>query len=130
MNSRRHTNRLNIGSLLRWVTIAVFLGAAGLGYVYLKNQLHVCGAQRKELENQLRDLIGQNNVMDAQISKLTALTTIQRRVDEGFVKLVPIDRASLVAVKTADVNRWQAVDRAVADDTQLRTISHERTATP
>ena len=88
-NSRRRTNRLHFATLLRGVIIAAFLGVAGLSYVYLKNQLHVSGAQRKGLEQELNELISENNVMEAQVSRLTSRTALQRRLDEGFIKLVP-----------------------------------------
>ncbi len=125
-NFKRHTNRLQFAALIRGVIITVFLGVAGLSYVYLKNQLHVCGTQRKALEQELNELISENNVMEAQISRLTSRAALQRRLDEGFVKLVPITSQSLVRVHTQDSNRWVADDHRA--DNQIQTISHEQTA--
>ena len=125
-NFKRQTNRLQFAALLRGVIITAFLGVAGLSYVYLKNQLHVCGTQRKGLEQELNELISENNVMEAQISRLTSRAALQRRLDEGFVKLVPITSQALVRVHTQDSNRWVADDRRA--DSQIQTISHEQTA--
>lgn len=125
-NFKRHTNRLQFAALLRGVIITVFLGAAGLSYVYLKNQLHVSGSQRKVLEQELNELISENNVLEAQISRLTSRSALQRRLDEGFVKLVPITSQALVRVHTQDSNRWVADDHRT--DSQIQTISHDQTA--
>ena len=125
-NSKRRTNRLQFAALLRGVIITVFLAVAGLSYVYLKNQLHVCGSQRKDLEQELNELISENNVLDAQISRLTSRAALQRRMDDGFIKLVPITGQALVRVHTQDTNRWIAEDHRI--DSQIQTISHEQTA--
>lgn len=123
-NAKRQTNRLQFAALLRGVIITAFLGVAGLSYVYLKNQMHVCGTQRKAMEQELHDLIAENNVMEAQIARLTSRTALQRRLDEGFIKLIPINGQSLVRVRTPENNRWMVDDRG-ADD-QLQTVSHEQ----
>ena len=125
-NSKRRTNRLQFAALLRGVIITVFLAVAGLSYVYLKNQLHVCGTQRKDLEQQLNELISENNVLDARISRLTSRAALQRRMDDGFIKLVPITGQALVRVHTQDTNRWIAEDHRI--DSQIQTIAHEQTA--
>lgn len=123
-NSKRHTNRLQFAALLRGMIIAAFLGTAGLSYVYLKNQLYVCGMQRKALEQDLNNLISENNVLEAQISRLTSRTALQRRMDEGFIKLVPITTQAIVRVPTRDNNRWASETRAMGGN-QLQTVSHE-----
>lgn len=125
-NFKRQTNRLQFAALLRGVIITAFLGVAGLSYVYLKNQLYVCCTQRKVLEQELTELISENNVMEAQISRLTSRAALQRRLDEGFVKLVPINGQALVRVHTQDSNRWIADDHR--SDNQIQTISHQQTA--
>ena len=96
---------------------------AGLSYVYLKNQLHVSGVQRKGMEQELNELISENNVMEAQISRLTSRTALQRRLDEGFIKLVPITSQAIVRVHPQENTRWAAEDRTGGN--QLQTVSHE-----
>lgn len=122
-NTKRHSNRLQCAAILRGVIITAFLGVAGLSYVYLKNQLHVCGAQRHALEHELSELISANNVMEAQISQLVSRTALQRRLDEGFIKLVPINSQAVVRVHSPEHARW-AVD-AQSNGSQLQTISHD-----
>ena len=123
LNSKRRTNRLCFASLLRGLIVTAFLGAAGLSYVYLKNQLHVSGTQRKGLEQELSELISENNVMEAQISRLTSRTALQRRLDEGFIKLVPITSQAIVRVRSQESGRWAA--DSTTNGNQLQTISHD-----
>ncbi len=124
-NFKRQTNRLQFAAILRGVIITVFLGVAGLSYVYLKNQLYVCGIQRKALEQELNELIAENNVMETQISNLTSRAALQKRLDDGSLKLVPISNQALVRVHTQDSNRWLA--DAHRADNQIQTIAHEQT---
>ncbi len=127
-NHKRQTNRLQFAPLMRGVIFTAFVGVAGLSYVYLKNQLHVCCAQRQVLEQDLHELISENNVMEAQIARLTSHTALQRRLDEGFIKLMPISNQSLVRIHSQDSSRWIADEHAAND--QLQTVSHERVARP
>jgi hypothetical protein len=128
MNSsfEHQSNRLQFASLLRWVIVAAFLGVAGLSYVYLKNQLHVSGVQRKGLEQQLALLKAQNSVMEARIAQLTSRTELQRRLDSGFIKLTPIKDEFLVRLSAPEGERRPALNSA--NGSQFRPVSHERPA--
>jgi cell division protein FtsB len=125
-NAKRQTNALQWASLCRWVVLTGFFGAAGLSYVYLNNQLHLSGSQRKGLEQELHELIAENNVMDAQIARLKSRTALERRLQEGFIKLVPITQQALVLIRQPGASHWAAAADTTA--TQLRTISHEPAA--
>ena len=120
---KRQTNRLQFAALLRWVVITVFVGTAGLSYVYLKNQLHDLGNQRKKMEQELRDLVAQNNTLESQISRLTSYTALQRRVDDGFLKLMPINDHAVVHVRSQESTRWIAADSSLGN--HFQTVSHE-----
>jgi len=123
LNSKRQNNRLQCAALLRWVVITAFLGAAGLSYLYLKNQLYVLGTQRTHMEQELRDLIAQNNVLEDRVSKLTSFNTLQRRLEDGFLKLVPISDRSIAHVRLQEATRLAVTDASLAN--QFQTISHE-----
>jgi cell division protein FtsB len=122
-NAKRQTNLLHCASLCRWLVLTAFLGAAGLSYVYLNNQLHVSGMQRKALEQDLHELIAENNVMDAQIARLKSHTALQRQLQVGFIKLVPITEHALVLIRPKGPGQWVSAGNTTGD--QLRTISHE-----
>lgn len=122
-NAKRQTNLLHCASLFRWIVVAAIFGAAGLSYVYLKNQLHVSGMQRRALEQDLHELIAENNVMDAQIARLKSHTALQRRLQEGFIKLVPIAEHSVIHIHPPTAAHWASADSNSGD--QLRTVSQE-----
>ncbi len=123
-NSKRQTNRLQFAALLRWVVITVFLGVAGLSYLYLKNQLYVLGTQRTHMEQELRDLIAQNNVLEDRVSKLTSFSTLQHHLEDGFLKMVPISEHAVAHVRTQELTRWAASGEA-AGGNQFQTVAHE-----
>jgi cell division protein FtsB len=127
-NAKRQTNLLHWASLCRYLVLTAFFGAAGLSYVYLNNQLHASGSQRKALEQELHELIAENNVMDAQIARLKSHTALQRRLQEGFIKLVPITEHALVLIRPEAATRW--VGAADRSGDQWRTVSHEPAARP
>ena len=87
--------------MIAFVTIAI----SGLVIVYLKNHLHSLGAQRVMLEREMKDLAAKAAVNDAQIVNLTSRTALQRRLDEGFLKLVPIRAERLVRVRATGETR-------------------------
>lgn len=99
------------------IVIAVILGLAGLSFVYFKNQLHATGAQIKALERELADLKIKNEVAQTRISSFSSRAALQRRLDEGFIKMIPIANDRIVRVSTAAVNIAGSADeiRAVAN---------------
>ncbi|OAI42739.1 hypothetical protein AYO41_03765 [Verrucomicrobia bacterium SCGC AG-212-E04] len=87
--------------MIAFVTIAI----SGLVIVYLKNHLHSLGAQRVMLEREMKDLAAKAAVNDAQIVNLTSRAALQRRLEEGFLKLVPIRADRLVRVRPSSETR-------------------------
>ncbi len=76
--------------------MTAFLALAGLGYVYLTLQLYHLGDRKKAIENELASLRTQNDVASAQIAALTSRSALQRRLKEGYLKMVPIAEANIV----------------------------------
>ena len=76
--------------------MTAFLALAGLGYVYLTLQLYHLGDRKKAIENELASLRTQNDVASAQIAALTSRSALQRRIKEGYLKMVPIAEANIV----------------------------------
>src|ERR671935_992023 len=94
--SRRNWNTVNAASLARWIVLTAFLALTGLSYVYLTLQLYHLGERKKALENELASLRSQNDVVSAQVAALTSRTALQRRLKEGYLKMVPITEAKIV----------------------------------
>ncbi len=100
-NRKRHTNTVQVGSLLKWVVIAVFLGIAGLSYVYLSNQMHKTSTNENgKLEIDLSRLKVLNEEAEAKIALLTSHKELQRRLNEGFIKMVAITDDHIVRIAT------------------------------
>ncbi|HXA10435.1 MAG TPA: hypothetical protein VNW28_10665 [Chthoniobacterales bacterium] len=98
MNRRRRKNfnPIDAPSLARWLVIATFMAATGLSYVYLSVQLHHQGVQRRQLEQDLATVRMQNEDARVQIAALTSRTALQRRLKEGYLKMIPITEQSIV----------------------------------
>jgi hypothetical protein len=115
MNRRRrkNLNAINVPSLVRWVVVTAFLGAIGLSYVYLTLQLHDLGDRRKALENELKSLRTQNEVARVQVAALTSRSALQRRLKEGYIKMIPISEQNIVRLsipaRSTDENDIQPV---------------------
>ena len=105
---RKTFNSMNAASLARWIVITVFVGLTGLIYVYLSLQLHHLGNRKKTLENELTALRSQNDVASVQIEALTSRSAMQRRLKEGYLKMIPIAEQNIV--------RLSAPSRALGED--------------
>ncbi len=93
---RKTFNSVNAASLARWIVITGFLALIGLMYVYLTLQLYHQGDQKKTLENELTSLRSQNDVAGVQIAALTSRSALQRRLKEGYLKMIPIAEQNIV----------------------------------
>ena len=81
--------------------MTAFLALAGLSYVYLTLQLYHLGERRKTVENELVTLRTQNDNASAQIEALTSRPALQRRLKEGYLKMIPISEANIVRLTLA-----------------------------
>jgi hypothetical protein len=119
MNRRRRKNfnPIDAPSLARWIVIAGFLAVTGLSYVYLTVQLHHQGVQRRALEQELIATRTQNEDAKVQIAALTSRTALQRRLKEGYLKMIPITEQSIV--------RLNAPLRSASED-ELQPVVNQR----
>ena len=110
---RKNWNTVNAASLARWIVVTAFLALAGLIYVYLTLQLYYLGERKKAVENELVSLRSQNDVASVQIAALTSRSALQRRLKEGYLKMIPISEAKIVRlsipVRPADADAVQPV---------------------
>src|SRR3977135_3800472 len=105
---RKTFNSVNAASLARWIVMTGFLGLTGLIYVYLTLQLYHLGDRKKAHENELTGLRAQNDVASRQIAALTSRSAMQRRLKEGYLKMIPISERNIV--------RLSAPSRPFAED--------------
>ncbi len=117
--SRAHykqLNRVGAASLARWIVITALLAAAGLCYVYLTLQLHRLGDRKKSLETELAGFRTQYDVTSVQIAALTSRNTLQRRLKEGYLKMVPIAEQNIVRLAPIRPATDEDAIRPVAND--------------
>jgi hypothetical protein len=93
---RQHMNTIDAASLARWIVITAFVAVTGLIYVYLTVQLNRLGDRKKALELELGSLRVQSTDMSSQIANLTSRPALERRLKEGYLKLVPITERYVV----------------------------------
>jgi len=115
MNRSRHRdwNRVDAASLARWIVLTAFLALAGLSYVYLTLQLYHLGDRKKALENELATLRTQNDVASVQIAALTSRSALQRRLKEGYLKMIPISEHNIVRLTMPASNGEDAIQPVV-----------------
>ena len=93
---RQQFNTINAASLARWIVITGFLALTGLIYVYLTVQFYHLGDRKKALEKEIANLRAENDVASVQIAALTSRSALQRRLKEGYLKMVPISEQNIV----------------------------------
>lgn len=115
-NRRKHANTIPVASLAKWIIAAFFLAIAGLSYVYFKNQLHATGTQIKVLERQIAELGTEHELMLAKVSGLCSRASLQRRLNEGFIKMLPISDDRIVRLNpvTEQLAQMQPVANVVS----------------
>ena len=107
--SRRNWNEVNAASLARWIVLTGFLALTGLCYVYLTLQLYRLGDRKKALETEVMNLRQQNEVASAQIAALTSRAALQRRLKEGYLKMIPIAEHNIVRLTLPNRNPDDAI---------------------
>jgi hypothetical protein len=112
---RKNFNSVNAASLARWIVITGFLALTGLIYVYLTLQLYHLGDRKKALENELTSLRSQNDVASVQIAALTSRSAMQRRLKEGYLKMIPIAEQNIVRLNAPPRERREDAIQAVAN---------------
>lgn len=89
-NARNQANPLDFGPLVRCLLFALIVGAAGLLYVYIKNQQHQLGQATREVERLIREERALNEVLLARITALSSRTELMRKLQLGTIALLPI----------------------------------------
>jgi hypothetical protein len=111
-------NSVNAASLARWIVITAFVALTGLVYVYLTLQLYHLGDRKKALENELVQLRAQNDVASVQIAALTSRSAMQRRLKEGYLKMVPILEQNIV--------RLNGSSRNLGEENTVQAVANKR----
>jgi hypothetical protein len=106
---RKNWNMVDAPSLARWIVVAAFFALTALGYVYLKVQLYHLGDRKKALETELVSVRTQNDVTSSQIAALTSRAALQRRLKEGYLKMIPIPERNIVRLAVPERRNDDAI---------------------
>lgn len=101
MRSRATVQGLPLGSIMPWAVLAILIGVLGLCYVHMKHKLKVDGDRCRELEAVVADLDERLKVTGNEIMRLTSRPELERRRQEGFIKMIAVQSSRLQRVKTA-----------------------------
>jgi cell division protein FtsB len=113
---RKNFNAIDAPSLARWIVLTLFIALTGLIYVYLSIQLHRLGDQQNKLEKQLASLRNQNEVATGQIAALTSRAALQRRLKEGYIKMIPIAEQNIVRLSAPAPSAEEDAIQPVANE--------------
>ena len=98
LHRKKHANSLPVHWFARSIFYAFMAGIIGLGYVYIKNQQATTGDEIKNMERKLSDLMTQNDVLHGRVSTLSSHSTLQKRLNDGFIKMIPVSENRIVRV--------------------------------
>lgn len=108
MNLQRPTTRgLRLAPLVS--IVCLLLGLSGLLVAHLKIQVHALSSQRVAQERELRDLKARADASEAAIVNLTSRAALQRRLDDGFLKLAPVRTDRIVKVRSTGGSPVEAI---------------------
>ncbi len=98
MKTNSHDNALSLGPLVSWVLLAIFLSVLGLCYVRMKHTLKVDGDRCRDLEHAVADLDEKLKVAANEMMRLTSRPALERRRQEGFIRMVQVQNGSMVRI--------------------------------
>jgi hypothetical protein len=99
MRTVTYDNVLPVGLFVRWGLIVGFLGLLGLCYVQMKHRLKIDGDRCRELEMSIADLDEKLKVASNEVMRLTSRPALERRRQEGFIRMVQVQDGRLVRLR-------------------------------
>ncbi len=99
MRPSTRDNALPLGPLMHWLVVVIFLGLLGLCYVHMKHKLKVDGDRCRDLEHSVADLDEKLKVAANEIMRLTSRPALERRRQEGFIRMVQVQDSRMVRLR-------------------------------
>ena len=98
-----------IRALAPWLVVAIIVLACGMAWVHFRNKSVTTGREIKKLEKELADLNNELGSLCPKINQLCSRTTLQARLDDGVIKMIPIRQDRIVQVGLARDNDIRTV---------------------
>jgi len=108
-------NSFPLKAIVQIVVAAIVAGGAGLTFVQYRNRsITSSGREIRRLEKELADLNNELETLRPRISQLASRTALQARLNDGFIKMVPIKQDRIVQM-------------SLARETPMRTVANVST---
>jgi hypothetical protein len=105
-NRKHQTAAVRFGPALKALSLCVFLGGSGVGYVWQKDQINILADRLKATENRYDQLRRQNDRLGRVLAMLQSHSEIEaqiKRIDLGMVAPQPDQIVRLVERPVASV---------------------------
>jgi len=89
-NRRKQVNPIHLTSLVCCLLVALFLGAGGLFFVYMKNQQFALAEEIRQIEKRIAAVRAQNESLLARVTELSSRRELQKKIDEKIIVMKPI----------------------------------------
>lgn len=99
MRHQHHENVLPLGPLMFWLSLVVILGVLGLCFVHMKHKLKADGDRCRTIERELAGLEQKNEVFETEILRLKSRRSIERRMQDGFISMIPVADSRMVRLR-------------------------------
>jgi Tfp pilus assembly protein PilO len=113
-NRRRQSAELRFGPALKALLICVFIGGAGVGYVYQMNLLNQLGEEKKAREEELYRLWLDNSQKERQVSQLNSQRQLERRVRQMHPDLGLPSPSQIVVLTEESADAEEGLDSRYA----------------
>ena len=97
-NRRRVSNAIEVDFVARMLSLCLLVMIAALFFVYLKNQQHAVGDQARVTEMEIREFGARSQAFASRITSLTSRAYLQRKLDEGYIRLEAIRDTAVARV--------------------------------
>lgn len=97
-NRKSQSAELRFGPALKALLICVFIGGAGIGYVYQKDLLNKLGEEKKQREKKLNELRVDNHARQQNLWQLKSQRMLEQRVEELGLNLTLPSPSQIVVV--------------------------------
>lgn len=114
-NRKNEAAGVRFGPAIKAVLLCLFIASAAIGFVWQKSQIASLGKGIKERELKLGELKRQNELRGRQLAQMTSPPSIDSRVRELQLGLVPMQPAQVVRMVELPYEGGQvAMERPVA----------------
>jgi hypothetical protein len=112
-NRKSQSAAVRFAPALKAFLLCVFIGGAGVGYVWYKNQLSVLGQQIKEREVRLAELRRQNKASRAHLDALCSPVALDARVKKLNLGLVapPVSQIVRLVEPAKEISESESAQR-------------------